>query len=177
MIPEIGHYALVLALVLALIQATVPLLKSRGEEITRHFYRVMLSEHPELKAFFNEAHQAEGTQARALAGAVLAYASHIDRVHELADGHVLDVEDAAGVVVVHHGQRLVPVAGFEKRRRPGLHAGPVAREPAEDHGHAGAEVLPEEVLGGDRVDDPPQRRRRPPGGRGEQRRQGGRRRG
>ena len=69
---------------IALIQATVPLLKSRGEEITRHFYRAMLSEHPELKAFFNEAHQAEGTQARALAGAVLAYASHIDRVHELA---------------------------------------------------------------------------------------------
>jgi nitric oxide dioxygenase len=67
-----------------LIQATVPLLKSRGEEITQHFYRTMLSEHPELKAFFNEAHQVQGTQARALAGAVLAYASHIDRLEALA---------------------------------------------------------------------------------------------
>lgn len=67
-----------------LIQATVPLLKARGEEITQHFYRTMLNEHPELKAFFNEAHQAQGTQARALAGAVLAYASHIDRLEALA---------------------------------------------------------------------------------------------
>ena len=57
---------------IALIQATVPLLKSRGEEITRHFYRVMLSEHPELKAFFNEAHQAEGTQARCLCASRIA---------------------------------------------------------------------------------------------------------
>jgi nitric oxide dioxygenase len=67
-----------------LIQATVPLLKARGEEVTQHFYRIMLSEHPELKAFFNEAHQAQGTQARALAAAVLAYANHIDRLEALA---------------------------------------------------------------------------------------------
>ena len=57
---------------IALIQATVPLLKARGEEITHHFYRTMLDDHPELKAFFNDAHQAQGTQARALARAVLA---------------------------------------------------------------------------------------------------------
>ncbi|UXH78389.1 NO-inducible flavohemoprotein [Roseateles amylovorans] len=69
---------------ISLIQATVPLLKARGEEITQHFYRTMLDEHPELKAFFNEAHQVHGTQARALAGAVLAYASHIDRLEALA---------------------------------------------------------------------------------------------
>ncbi len=89
---------------IALIQATVPLLKSRGEEITRHFYRVMLSEHPELKAFFNEAHQAEGTQARALAGAVLAYASHIDRVHELAPAlpRIVQKHVALGVQPAHY---------------------------------------------------------------------------
>lgn len=69
---------------IALIQATVPLLKERGEEITQRFYRILLGEHPELKSFFNESHQASGTQARALAGAVLAFASHIDRLEELA---------------------------------------------------------------------------------------------
>lgn len=69
---------------IALIQTTVPLLKSRGETITQHFYRIMLTEHPELRTFFNEAHQAKGTQARALASAVLAYADHIDRVEALA---------------------------------------------------------------------------------------------
>ena len=50
-----------------LIQATVPLLRQHGEAITRHFYQLMFREHPEVKAFFNEAHQAEGSQARALA--------------------------------------------------------------------------------------------------------------
>lgn len=89
---------------IALIQATVPLLKSRGEDITRHFYRAMLTEHPELKAFFNEAHQAEGTQARALAGAVLAYASHIDRLHEIAPAlpRIIQKHVALGVQPEHY---------------------------------------------------------------------------
>lgn len=89
---------------IALIQATVPLLQSRGEEITRHFYRVMLSERPELNAFFNQAHQAQGTQARALAGAVLAYASHIDRVHELAPAlpRIIQKHVALGVQPEHY---------------------------------------------------------------------------
>lgn len=89
---------------IALIQATVPLLKSRGEEITRHFYESMLTEHPELKAFFNEAHQAEGTQARALANAVLAYASHIDRLHEIAPAlpRIIQKHVALGVEPDHY---------------------------------------------------------------------------
>ncbi|ANH67487.1 NO-inducible flavohemoprotein [Mitsuaria sp. 7] len=89
---------------IALIQATVPLLKSRGEDITRHFYRAMLTGHPELKAFFNEAHQAEGTQARALAGAVLAYASHIDRIHEIAPAlpRIIQKHVALGVQPEHY---------------------------------------------------------------------------
>ncbi|CAH0355632.1 NO-inducible flavohemoprotein [Aquabacterium sp. CECT 9606] len=69
---------------IALIKATVPVLQQHGEAITTHFYQLMLREHPELKAFFNEAHQAQGTQARALAGAVLAYAANIDRLEALA---------------------------------------------------------------------------------------------
>ncbi|MDR7332160.1 NO-inducible flavohemoprotein [Roseateles asaccharophilus] len=87
-----------------LIQATVPLLKSRGEDITQHFYRIMLSEHPELKAFFNEAHQAQGTQARALAGAVLAYASHIDRLEALAPAlpRIVQKHVALGVQPEHY---------------------------------------------------------------------------
>jgi nitric oxide dioxygenase len=89
---------------IALIQATVPLLKSHGEAITQHFYRVMLTEHPGLKAFFNEAHQAEGTQARALAGAVLAYASHIDRLEALAPAlpRIVQKHVALGVRPEHY---------------------------------------------------------------------------
>lgn len=68
----------------SIVKATVPALKEHGETITTHFYSVMLSEHPELNAFFNETHQREGTQARALAGAVLAYAEHIDHLDAIA---------------------------------------------------------------------------------------------
>lgn len=89
---------------ISLIQATVPLLKARGEEITQHFYRTMLDEHPELKAFFNEAHQAQGTQARALAGAVLAYASHIDRLEALAPAlpRIIQKHVSLGVQPAHY---------------------------------------------------------------------------
>lgn len=88
----------------SLIQATVPLLEARGEDITRHFYKTMLGEHPELKAYFNEAHQAHGTQARALAGAVLAYARHIDRLEQLAPAlpRIVQKHVALGVQPEHY---------------------------------------------------------------------------
>lgn len=64
----------------ALIKASVPVLKTRGEDITRHFYELVFRDYPEMTAFFNQSHQAEGTQQRALADAVLAYAEHIDNL-------------------------------------------------------------------------------------------------
>lgn len=67
----------------ALIKATVPLLESGGEALTSHFYRLMLSEYPEVRPLFNQAHQASGDQPRALANGVLMYARHIDRLQEL----------------------------------------------------------------------------------------------
>lgn len=89
---------------IALVKATVPALQQRGEDITRHFYRVMFETHPEVKAFFNEAHQAEGTQARALAGAVLAYAAHIDRLDALAGAlpRIVHKHAALGVLPEHY---------------------------------------------------------------------------
>jgi len=69
---------------LALIKASVPVLQTRGEDITRHFYQILFRDYPQVKAFFNQAHQAQGTQPRALAGAVLAYAAHIDRLEAIA---------------------------------------------------------------------------------------------
>lgn len=89
---------------IALVKATVPVLKQHGEAITRHFYALMFREHPEVKAFFNEAHQAEGSQARALAGAVLAYASHIDRLEALAPAlpRIVQKHAALGVLPEHY---------------------------------------------------------------------------
>ena len=66
-----------------LIKATVPLLESGGEALTTHFYRMMLSEYPEVRPLFNQAHQASGDQPRALANGVLMYARHIDRLEAL----------------------------------------------------------------------------------------------
>ena len=89
---------------IALVKATVPALQQHGEAITRHFYGVMFAQHPEVKAFFNEAHQAHGTQARALAGAVLAYAAHIDRLEEIAGAlpRIVQKHAALGVLPEHY---------------------------------------------------------------------------
>ncbi|MDB5731631.1 MAG: globin [Variovorax sp.] len=67
----------------AIVKSTVPLLESGGEALTTHFYRILLSEYPEVRPFFNQAHQASGDQPRALANAVLMYARHIDRLDQL----------------------------------------------------------------------------------------------
>lgn len=89
---------------IALIKATVPVLQQHGEAITSHFYQLMLREHPELKAFFNEAHQVQGTQARALAGAVIAYAANIDRLEALAGAlpRIIQKHVALGVQAEHY---------------------------------------------------------------------------
>lgn len=67
----------------AIIKATVPLLETGGETLTKHFYATMLSTHPEVVPFFNKAHQASGDQPRALANAVLMYAKNIERLENL----------------------------------------------------------------------------------------------
>ena len=66
-----------------IIKATVPLLETGGETLTTHFYRIMLTEYPQVRPLFNQAHQASGAQPRALANGVLMYARHIDRLEAL----------------------------------------------------------------------------------------------
>lgn len=66
-----------------IIKATVPLLETGGEALTRHFYAMMLEEYPEVRVLFNQAHQASGEQQRALANGVLMYARHIDQLEAL----------------------------------------------------------------------------------------------
>lgn len=61
-----------------LIKATIPILKSSGEVLTDYFYKRMFEHNPELKSVFNMGNQSNGKQKQALAGAVLAYAEHID---------------------------------------------------------------------------------------------------
>ncbi|TDO97034.1 NO-inducible flavohemoprotein [Flavobacterium sp. 245] len=61
-----------------LIKATIPILRSSGEDLTNYFYARMFKHHPELRNMFNMGNQANGRQKSALANAVLAYAENID---------------------------------------------------------------------------------------------------
>ena len=67
---------------IALIKATVPLLESGGEALTNHFYKLLLSEHPEVRPLFNQ-HTRPAASNRAPANGVLMYARHIDRLDAL----------------------------------------------------------------------------------------------
>lgn len=66
-----------------IVKATAPAVASHAEAITRRFYSLMFTGNPEVKAFFNQAHQHSGGQQRALAGAICAYASNIDNLGAL----------------------------------------------------------------------------------------------
>jgi len=68
---------------LELVRATIPILETGGEVLTKHFYKTMLSEFPEVVPFFNKTHQAKGDQPRALARAVLMYAKHIEHLEQI----------------------------------------------------------------------------------------------
>ena len=61
-----------------IVKATVPVLRENGVALTDYFYKRMLNNNPELKETFNMGHQRTGAQAKALAGAVRAYAENIE---------------------------------------------------------------------------------------------------
>lgn len=68
---------------IAIVKATGPLVAENAVAITTRFYHLMFTGDPQVKQFFNQAHQAAGTQQRALAGAVCAYAANIDNLGAL----------------------------------------------------------------------------------------------
>ena len=67
-----------------IVRSTVPILETHGTEITTHFYKTLLAENPELNNIFSTVNQANGSQPRALAGALYAYASHLDDLGALS---------------------------------------------------------------------------------------------
>jgi nitric oxide dioxygenase len=66
-----------------IVKATAPAVAPHAEAITRRFYSLMFAGNPEVKAYFNQAHQHSGGQQRALAGAICAYAANIDNLAAL----------------------------------------------------------------------------------------------
>ena len=68
---------------IATVKATAPVLAEHGFAIIQRFYERLFEAHPELRNLFNMRHQERGEQQRALAGAVLAYATNIDNLPAL----------------------------------------------------------------------------------------------
>ena len=89
---------------IALVKATAPALQAHGETITRHFYNALFTRYPQTREFFNQQHQASGSQPRALAGAVVAFAAHVDRLDALASALPLIINKhvALGVLPEHY---------------------------------------------------------------------------
>ncbi|KAK4183610.1 putative flavohemo protein [Podospora australis] len=69
---------------ISIVKATAPVLKEHGVTITTTFYQNLITDIPELHNFFSITSQRTGAQPRALAGAVLAYATYIDDLPKLA---------------------------------------------------------------------------------------------
>ncbi|PSB16289.1 bacitracin resistance protein BacA [filamentous cyanobacterium CCP1] len=70
-----------------IVKATAPILKEKGEEITRRMYEIAFAERPDYKRGFENTWMQDlsgNGQAHKLAAAVYAYATHIDRLDELA---------------------------------------------------------------------------------------------
>ncbi|MBT2635827.1 NO-inducible flavohemoprotein [Bacillus sp. ISL-26] len=66
-----------------IIKSTVPVLKTKGEDITGRFYNLMFQDHPELLNMFNQTNQKKQTQRAALANAVIAAAANIDQLENI----------------------------------------------------------------------------------------------
>lgn len=67
------------------IKATVPALQLHANAITEHFYPLLFSQYPEVLPYFNQTNQGKGTQAKALANAVVAYGANIDELGNLSE--------------------------------------------------------------------------------------------
>lgn len=72
-----------------IISQTVPALEQHGDDIAKCMYKRMFTHNPELLDYFNQAHQAKGTQQRALAAAVLSYAKYLDHPEGLGSQAVM----------------------------------------------------------------------------------------
>ena len=66
-----------------IVKATAPVVGENAEKITTTFYKIMFDRYPMVKEFFNQSHQREGLQQKALANAVVAYALNIENLGAL----------------------------------------------------------------------------------------------
>ena len=86
---------------IATVKSTAPVLQEGGEALTRHFYERMFRKNPEVSSLFNASNQAGGTQQRALAGAICAFAANVDNLEVLGAA-------VERIAQKHAGLRILP---------------------------------------------------------------------
>jgi len=86
---------------IAIVKATAPVVAEHSLAITKNFYPTLFAKFPAAKMFFNVANQRTDAQPRALANAVVAYASNIDNLGVLGDAVDL-------MAVKHCGLNVLP---------------------------------------------------------------------
>ncbi len=86
---------------ISIVKSTAPVLQEGGEALTRHFYERMFRENPEVSSLFNASNQAGGTQQRALAGAICAFAANVDKLEVLGTA-------VERIAQKHAGLRILP---------------------------------------------------------------------
>lgn len=84
---------------IAIVKSTAPILAEHGETLTRHFYKRMFAHNPEVAPYFNPANQTAGSQQRALAGAIAAYAANIDNLEVLGGAVELIAQKHASLMI------------------------------------------------------------------------------
>ncbi|TCZ66693.1 NO-inducible flavohemoprotein [Roseicella aquatilis] len=85
---------------IALVKATIPALEAHGLVITKRMYERMFR-NPEIRDLFNQSHHGEtGSQPKALATAVLAYARNIDDPGVLAGAVERIAQKHAGLLIL-----------------------------------------------------------------------------
>lgn len=66
-----------------IVKSTVPILRARGEEITKAFYADMFERYPSVKGMFDMEKQKNGKQPKALALAILNAAENIENLEAI----------------------------------------------------------------------------------------------
>lgn len=65
-----------------IVKSTIGVLKERGEDITKAFYKELFRRYPQVQGMFNMEKQRDGSQPKALAMAILNAANNIDNLEK-----------------------------------------------------------------------------------------------
>src|SRR5215203_3721361 len=99
-----------------LVKATVPALETHGLAITRRMYERMF-QNPEIRDLFNQSHHGEtGSQPKALAAAVVAYARNIDNLGALAS-RVERIAESISTALVESAVNAIVAKRMNKKQQ------------------------------------------------------------